>query len=103
MAETKKQIIVYSDDSSVRSSIASALGVRVAKDLAEHEYAVRSVARALAAHCTDLEVPERPHVLQLANVLFKKFLFACEEVDGSNGMVNVSEVLVGFAARYAAT
>jgi hypothetical protein len=37
MAETKKQIIVYSDDSSVRSSIASALGVRVAKDLPEHE------------------------------------------------------------------
>ena len=27
-----------------------------------------SVARALAAHCTDLEVPERPHVLELANV-----------------------------------
>lgn len=38
------------------------------KDLAEHEYAVRSVARALAAHCTDLDVPDRPHVLQLANV-----------------------------------
>jgi menaquinone-specific isochorismate synthase len=26
------------------------------------------VARALAAHCTDLDVPERPHVLELANV-----------------------------------
>lgn len=38
------------------------------KDTAEHEYAVESVARALAAHCTDLEVPERPHVLELANV-----------------------------------
>ena len=38
------------------------------KDLAEHEYAVRSVARSLAAHCTDLEVPDHPHVLQLANV-----------------------------------
>lgn len=38
------------------------------KDLEEHEYAVRSVARALAAHCTDLEVPEHPHVLSLANV-----------------------------------
>jgi len=37
MTESKKQIIVYSDDSSVRSSIASALGVRVAKDLPEHE------------------------------------------------------------------
>jgi menaquinone-specific isochorismate synthase len=38
------------------------------KDLAEHEYAVRSVARALAAHCTDLDVPAHPHVLPLANV-----------------------------------
>jgi menaquinone-specific isochorismate synthase len=38
------------------------------KDLAEHEYAVNSVARALAAHCTDLEVPSTPHVLPLANV-----------------------------------
>lgn len=38
------------------------------KDTEEHEYAVRSVARALAAHCTDLEVPHQPHVLELANV-----------------------------------
>ena len=38
------------------------------KDTEEHEYAVRSVAKALAAHCTDLEVPSRPHVLELANV-----------------------------------
>ena len=38
------------------------------KDLAEHEYAVRSVARALATHCTDMDVPESPTVLELANV-----------------------------------
>jgi menaquinone-specific isochorismate synthase len=38
------------------------------KDLEEHEYAVGSVAEALAAHCTDLDVPARPHVLALANV-----------------------------------
>lgn len=38
------------------------------KDLAEHAYAVRSVARALAAHCTDMDVPESPAVLELANV-----------------------------------
>ncbi len=38
------------------------------KDLEEHKYAVHSVARALAAHCTDLNVPARPHVLRLANV-----------------------------------
>jgi CheY-like chemotaxis protein len=37
MSETKKQIIVYSDDSSVRASIVSALGRRVAADLPEHE------------------------------------------------------------------
>lgn len=38
------------------------------KDLAEHQYAVGSVAEALAAHCTDLDVPDAPHVLALANV-----------------------------------
>ena len=38
------------------------------KDLAEHGYAVGSVARALAMHCTDLEIPESPRVLALANV-----------------------------------
>lgn len=38
------------------------------KDLSEHAYAVNSVARALAAHCTDLEVPEHPQVLELSNV-----------------------------------
>ncbi len=38
------------------------------KDTEEHEYAVHSVAKALAAHCTDLDVPTRPHVLELANV-----------------------------------
>ncbi len=38
------------------------------KDLDEHEYAVRSVAHALAIHCTDLQVPDEPSVLRLANV-----------------------------------
>ena len=38
------------------------------KDLAEHEYAVRSVADVLAAHCTDLNVPAEPSLLRLANV-----------------------------------
>ena len=38
------------------------------KDLAEHEYAVRSVADVLAAHCTDLDVPQQPSLLQLMNV-----------------------------------
>lgn len=38
------------------------------KDLEEHEYAVASVAAALASHCIDLDVPEKPFILQLANV-----------------------------------
>jgi len=38
------------------------------KDLEEHEFAVHSVAEALATHCTDLDVPSAPHVLSLANV-----------------------------------
>ena len=38
------------------------------KDHEEHRYAVGSVAAALAAHCTDLDVPVRPRLLRLANV-----------------------------------
>ncbi|MEN9922667.1 MAG: hypothetical protein RIS09_181 [Actinomycetota bacterium] len=38
------------------------------KDQEEHEYAVASVAEALASHCTDLNVPGEPTVLKLANV-----------------------------------
>ncbi len=42
---------------------------RSSKDLEEHEYAVRSVADALAPHCTTMNVPELPFVLHLANVM----------------------------------
>jgi menaquinone-specific isochorismate synthase len=38
------------------------------KDQEEHVYAVESVAAALATHCTDLNVPESPFILRLANV-----------------------------------
>lgn len=38
------------------------------KDQEEHAYAVDSVAAALATHCTDLNVPEQPFILRLANV-----------------------------------
>lgn len=38
------------------------------KDQEEHEFAVSSVAQALANHCTDLFVPESPRLLRLANV-----------------------------------
>ncbi|HYO84875.1 MAG TPA: isochorismate synthase [Dermatophilaceae bacterium] len=42
---------------------------RSSKDLEEHEYAVRSVAEALARHCTSVNVPESPFVLHLPNVM----------------------------------
>ncbi len=42
---------------------------RSSKDLEEHEYAVRSVADALASHCTSMNVPEAPYVLHLPNVM----------------------------------
>ena len=42
---------------------------RSSKDLEEHEYAVRSVADALAPWCTGMNVPEAPFVLHLPNVM----------------------------------
>jgi len=42
---------------------------RSSKDLAEHEYAVRSVAEALEPFCSSTNVPESPFVLHLANVM----------------------------------
>ena len=42
---------------------------RSRKDLEEHEYAVRSVAEALAPHCASMNVPEAPFVLHLPNVM----------------------------------
>lgn len=42
---------------------------RSSKDLEEHEYAVRSVAEALASHCSSTNVPETPFVLHLSNVM----------------------------------
>ncbi len=42
---------------------------RSSKDLEEHEYAVRSVADALAPHCSSMNVPETPFVLHLPNVM----------------------------------
>src|SRR5699024_4302164 len=42
---------------------------RSSKDLEEHEYAVRSVADALASHCKSMNVPESPFVLHVPNVM----------------------------------
>jgi menaquinone-specific isochorismate synthase len=49
-------------------SLAAALS-RSGKDLEEHEYAVQSVARALAPFCSAMNVPDAPYVLELPNVL----------------------------------
>jgi CheY-like chemotaxis protein len=50
MSQAKKQIIIYSDDSSVRASISSALGRRVASDLPEHEIHEFATGAALRAY-----------------------------------------------------
>jgi len=42
---------------------------RSSKDLEEHEYGVRSVAEALAPHCSSMNAPESPFVLHLSNVM----------------------------------
>ncbi len=39
------------------------------KDIAEHEFAVASVAEALGAYCRAINVPEAPSVLKLPNVM----------------------------------
>jgi menaquinone-specific isochorismate synthase len=49
-------------------ALAAALA-RSSKDLEEHEFAVRSVADALAPYCSSMNVPESPFVLHLPNVM----------------------------------
>jgi menaquinone-specific isochorismate synthase len=49
-------------------SLAATLA-KSSKDLEEHEYAVRSVAEALAPSCSSTNVPEAPFVLHLSNVM----------------------------------
>lgn len=41
---------------------------RSSKDLGEHEFAVTSVAQALAPFCSGMNVPDAPYVLELPNV-----------------------------------
>jgi menaquinone-specific isochorismate synthase len=57
-----------SDDDAHDLALAASLA-RSSKDLEEHEYAVRSVADALAPHCSSVNVPESPFVLHLPNVM----------------------------------
>ncbi|MFF2621740.1 isochorismate synthase [Oerskovia jenensis] len=53
------------DDSLLRAAHLA----RSSKDLEEHEYAVASVADALAPFCSSMNVPDAPFVLHLPNVL----------------------------------
>jgi len=55
-------------DESADLALAGSLA-KSSKDLEEHEYAVRSVADALAPYCSSTNVPEAPFVLHLANVM----------------------------------
>lgn len=49
-------------------ALAAALS-QSSKDLSEHDFAVRSVADALAPYCSGMHVPDSPYVLELPNVL----------------------------------
>jgi menaquinone-specific isochorismate synthase len=59
---------------------------RSSKDLEEHEYAVRSVAEALAPHCSSMNVPEAPFVLHLPNVMHLATDVAGVLVDGASSL-----------------
>ena len=55
-------------DESQEVALAQALA-ESSKDLTEHEYAVASVADALAPYCSGMNVPDQPYVLKLPNVM----------------------------------
>ena len=59
---------------------------RSSKDLEEHEYAVRSLADALAPHCSSMNVPESPFVLHLANVMHLATDVAGVLADGASSL-----------------
>jgi len=59
---------------------------RSSKDREEHEYAVRSVAEALARHCHAVDVPEEPFVLHLANVMHLATDVCASVADGTTSL-----------------
>lgn len=62
LAGTVRRGTLAEDERLIASMVSSG------KDQAEHAYAVRSVAEALAPFCRQLDAPERPEVLRLATV-----------------------------------
>ena len=63
------EMLVRRERGLVTSRVLAGSLARSSKDREEHEYAVRSVADALAPHCTSMNVPESPYVLHLPNVM----------------------------------
>ncbi|MFP5220062.1 MAG: isochorismate synthase MenF [Actinomycetes bacterium] len=59
---------------------------RSIKDLEEHGYGVRSVVEALARHCTEVDVPSAPFVLDLPNVLHLATDVTGTVADGSTSL-----------------
>lgn len=57
------------DPSNTDALVKAAQLATSSKDVAEHEFAVESVARALEPYCAAMNVPETPSVLPLPNVL----------------------------------
>ncbi|MGO1384377.1 MAG: isochorismate synthase [Arachnia sp.] len=57
------------DPKNTNSLVKAAELATSSKDVAEHEFAVESVARALEPYCSAMNVPEAPSVLPLPNVL----------------------------------
>lgn len=64
LAGTVPRVGDESDDLRVARALASS-----SKDLAEHEFAVASLVRALDAYCASMNVPDEPFVLRLPNVM----------------------------------
>ena len=65
---------------------------RSSKDLEEHEYAVRSVAEALAPHCDAVDVPDEPFVLHLANVMHLATDVRATVADGASSLALVASL-----------
>ncbi|GAC1380817.1 MAG: chorismate-binding protein [Marmoricola sp.] len=71
---------------------------RSSKDLEEHEYAVRSVADALAPYCSSMNVPEAPFVLHLPNVMHLATDVAGVALDGGASVLDLAAALHPSAA-----
>lgn len=71
---------------------------RSSKDLEEHEYAVRSVAEALAPYCSSMNVPETPFVLHLPNVMHLASDVAGVAVEGGGTVLELAAALHPSAA-----